>query len=116
MVKPDTGEKIEIFVGGEDEPVTSSHPIIKTKTTRTSACCLNNARIYDLNYNATISGDLYSRHFTILVKERKASSKSTRPTSPPFPDHVAFPIQSWAYHTNADLCFMNNCTTKADIS
>jgi hypothetical protein len=40
----------------------------------------NNARIYDLNYNATISATLLVRHYD---GKEKASLKSTRSTSLP---------------------------------
>jgi hypothetical protein len=95
MVKPDTGEKIEIFVGGKDG-TTTIPSIIKDENNENVGMLPNNARIYDLNYNATISATLL--YATTMVK-RKAR-KSTRSTSLPsrsccIPLSVCFA----AYHT-----------------
>jgi DNA-directed RNA polymerase beta subunit len=70
MVKPDTGEKIEIFVGGEDgTKYELLPPIIKDENNENVGMLPNNARIYDLNYNATISATLLVRHYDGKEKE-----------------------------------------------
>jgi hypothetical protein len=74
----------------------------------------NNARIYDLNYNATISATLLVRHYD---GKEKASLKSTRSTSLPSRSCcILYLCASRPITQNADSLSANVRTTKADIS
>jgi hypothetical protein len=92
--------KIEIFVGGEEE-LNTTLPL-SLDDNENVGMLPNNARIYDLNYNATISATLLVRHYD---GKEKASLKSTRSTSLPSRSCLfLYLCASRPITQNADLC------------